>query len=47
MLNNNLVKNLIVPGCRLSKDEGGIVVDTTSFKQMIDNLIYLTTKDQT
>lgn len=42
MLNNNLVKNLIVPGCRLSKDEGGTVVDTTSVKQMIDNLIYLT-----
>jgi hypothetical protein len=41
MLNSNLVKNPIVPGSRLSKNEGGAVVDTTMFKQMIGNLMYL------
>ena len=42
MLNNNLVKNPIIPSSRLSKNEGGAVVDTTMFKQMIGSLMYLT-----
>jgi hypothetical protein len=41
MLNSNSVKNPIVPGSRLSKNEGGAAVDTTIFKQMIDSLMYL------
>ena len=36
------MKNLIVPGSRLSKNEGGAAVDTTMFKQMIGSLMYLT-----
>jgi hypothetical protein len=42
MLNSNSVKNPIVPGSRLSKNEGGAAVDITIFKQMIGNLMYLT-----
>ncbi|XP_050369275.1 uncharacterized mitochondrial protein AtMg00810-like [Argentina anserina] len=38
----NSVKNPIVPGSRLAKDEGGIKVDSTTFKQMVGNLMYLT-----
>ncbi|XP_024171543.1 uncharacterized mitochondrial protein AtMg00810-like [Rosa chinensis] len=37
----NPVKNPIVPGCRLVKDEGGIRVDATAYKQMVGSLMYL------
>lgn len=42
MASSNAVKNLIVPGTKLSKDEGGTKVDTTLFKQLIGSLMYLT-----
>lgn len=42
MANNNAVKNPIVPGTKLSKDEGGIKVDGTLFKQVVGSLMYLT-----
>ncbi|XP_062020877.1 secreted RxLR effector protein 161-like [Rosa rugosa] len=38
----NPVKNPIVPGCRLVKDEGGTRVDPTAYKQMVGSLMYLT-----
>ncbi|KAH9794818.1 Integrase catalytic domain-containing protein [Citrus sinensis] len=37
----NPVKNLIVLGCRLVKDEGGTKVDSTIYKQMVGSLMYL------
>ncbi|XP_058759847.1 secreted RxLR effector protein 161-like [Vicia villosa] len=38
----NAVKNPIVVGTKLIKDEGGTEVDATLFKQMVGSLIYLT-----
>jgi hypothetical protein len=38
----NAVKNPIVPGTRLSKNEGGVRVDETLFKQVVGSLMYLT-----
>jgi hypothetical protein len=32
---SNSVRNPIVPGCKLVKDEGGVKVDNTHFKQMV------------
>ncbi|CAL2226198.1 unnamed protein product [Prunus armeniaca] len=43
MNNRNLVKNPIVPGCKLSKDEKGAKVDASVFKQVVGSLMYLTT----
>ena len=43
MENSNPVRNLIVPGCKLFKDENGVRVDDTLFKQMVGFLMYLTT----
>jgi len=42
MLNSNPVRNPMVPGTILSKDDAGIPVDTTKFKQAIGSLMYLT-----
>ncbi|CAL8134096.1 unnamed protein product [Prunus armeniaca] len=42
MNNSNLVKNPIVPGCKLSKDEKGAKVDASVFKQVVGSLMYLT-----
>ena len=42
MENINPVHNPIVPGCKLSKDENGVHVDETFFKQMVGCLMYLT-----
>lgn len=42
MENCNLVHNPIVPGCRLFKDENGVQVDETLYKQMVGCLMYLT-----
>ena len=39
---SNSVHNPIVPGCKLVKDEGGVKVDNTHFKQMVGSLMYLT-----
>ena len=39
---SNSVHNPIVPGCKLGKDEGGVKVDKTHFKQMVGSLMYLT-----
>jgi len=39
---SNSVHNPIVPGCKLVKDEGGVKVDKTHFKQMVGSLMYLT-----
>ena len=38
----NSVKNPIVPGCKLSKDEEGTKVDSSMFKQVVGSLMYLT-----
>jgi len=43
MLDSNAVCSLIVPGCRLSKNENGNTVDETYFKQLVGSLMYLTT----
>ena len=42
MGSSNSVKNLIIPGIRLSKDEAGDGIDTTMFKQAVGSLMYLT-----
>lgn len=42
MASSNAVKNPIVPGTKLSKDEGGTKVDITLFKQLVGSLMYLT-----
>lgn len=38
----NSVKNPIVPGCKLTKDEGGMKVDASVYKQKVGSLMYLT-----
>ena len=38
----NLVHNLIVPGCKPMKDEHGVRVDSSRYKQVISSLMYLT-----
>lgn len=38
----NPVKNPIVPGSKLAKDEGGTKIDSTVYKQMVGSLMYLT-----
>nr|KYP69898.1 Retrovirus-related Pol polyprotein from transposon TNT 1-94 [Cajanus cajan] len=43
MENCNEVKNPIVPGTRLSKNDAGTKVDATLFKQVVGSLMYLTT----
>ena len=40
---SNSVFNPIVPGCKLVKDEGGVKVDKTYYKQVVGSLMYLTT----
>ena len=40
---SNSVKYPIVPGTKLSKDEAGTKVDETLLKQVVGNLVYLTT----
>lgn len=42
MENNNATKNPMVPGFKLTKDEGGRRVDGTQYKQVIGSLMYLT-----
>ncbi|KAL8166197.1 hypothetical protein V2J09_007696 [Rumex salicifolius] len=42
MQNFNAVNNPIVPGQKIGKDEGGVQVDHTLFKQMVGSLMYLT-----
>ena len=42
MRNCNPVKNPIIPGFKLAKDEGGVSVDATTYKQMVSSLMYLT-----
>jgi len=37
------VKNPIVSGCKLSKDEKGTKVDANMFMQVVDSIMYLTT----
>ncbi|KAB2610040.1 hypothetical protein D8674_018072 [Pyrus ussuriensis x Pyrus communis] len=38
----NPVHNPIVPGFKLTKDEDGVEVDSTMYKQIVGNLMYLT-----
>ncbi|CAL9002860.1 unnamed protein product [Prunus brigantina] len=38
----NSVHNPVVPGFKLMKDEGGVEVDSTVYKQMVGSLMYLT-----
>ena len=40
----NSVHNPVVPGFKLMKDEGGVEVDSTVYKQMVGSLMYLTAK---
>nr|GEZ22100.1 retrovirus-related Pol polyprotein from transposon TNT 1-94 [Tanacetum cinerariifolium] len=42
MKNSNAVKNPIVQGTLLSKDEAGEEVDNTLYKQLVGSLMYLT-----
>ncbi|XP_058743191.1 uncharacterized mitochondrial protein AtMg00810-like [Vicia villosa] len=42
MSNCNPVKSLIVPGSMLLKEDKGVKVDTTLFKQLVGGLMYLT-----
>lgn len=42
MENNNSVKNPIVLGTRLLKDETGVEIDATMLKQVVGSLVYLT-----
>jgi hypothetical protein len=39
----NSVHNLIIPGFKILKDEGGVQVNETYFKQIMGSLIYLIT----
>jgi len=34
------VKNPIVPGCKLTKDVGGLKLDATTYKQIMGSLMY-------
>lgn len=43
MEESNSVCNPIVSGYKLDRDEEGIKVDKTQFKQMVGNLMYITT----
>jgi len=40
--NCSTMKNLIVPGCKVTKDIGGLKVDATAYKHMVSSLMYLT-----
>ena len=42
MMESNSVNNPIVPGCKINKDEDGITVDETYYKQLVGSLLYLT-----
>ncbi|XP_052728602.1 secreted RxLR effector protein 161-like [Vigna angularis] len=42
MADSNPVRNPIVPGTMLSKDDNGVAVDATKFRQVIGSLMYLT-----
>ena len=42
MEESNAVRNPIVPGTKLTKDENGEKVDATIFKQLVGSLMYLT-----
>lgn len=39
----NAVKNPIVPGFKIDKNEGGVKVDETYYKQIVGSLMYITT----
>ncbi|KAH9687063.1 hypothetical protein KPL70_014633 [Citrus sinensis] len=41
MRESNHSKNPIVPGCKLTKDENGVKVDETEYKQVVGCLMYL------
>lgn len=41
MRESNPSKNPIVPGCKLTKDENGVKVDETEYKQVVGCLMYL------
>ena len=42
MMESNSVGNPIVPGAKISRDENGITVDETHYKQLVGSLMYLT-----
>ncbi|XP_075479527.1 secreted RxLR effector protein 161-like [Primulina tabacum] len=42
MEESNSVRNPIVPGQKVDKDEGGTLIDATQYKQMVGSLMYLT-----
>lgn len=41
MMNCNFVRVLVVPGCKLGRDDKGDKVDSTSYKQLIGSLMYI------
>lgn len=41
-ISGNSVHNPVVPGFKLTKDEEGVEVDSTLYKQMVGSLMYLT-----
>jgi hypothetical protein len=43
MSKSNSVLNPIVSGCKLLRDEDGVKVDNTLYKQVVGSFIYLTT----
>lgn len=40
--NCSVVKNPIVPRCKLTKDARGLKIDSTAYKQMVGSIMYLT-----
>lgn len=42
MMESNSVGSPIVPGFKVSKDEAGVTVDETNYKQLVGSLMYLT-----
>ena len=42
MMESNLVGSPIVSGFKMSKDEDGVFVDETYYKQLVESLMYLT-----
>ena len=42
MEKSNSVKNPIVPGVKLMKNEEGVKVDATMYKQLVGSLMYMT-----
>ena len=42
MFESKSISSPIVPGFKMSRDDDGVAVDATNFKQMVGSLMYLT-----